>query len=170
MADSYASLANKLGLAGAGVCTLAGALGLLSTQTFWESATCVYALLAACVVFVLELGATSSAFLGKVDSSLPFSVVMFRRMITQEVFFSESVAKALLYVALVPSARRVAASEARPRPYPARRSMFARWSVLVWPGVHLLAVAALYVGDALLPPRVAPDFGVYAPVPSETTF
>ena len=150
-ADSYASIANKLGLAGAGVCALSAVLGFLSTQTFWESATCVYALLAACVVFVLELGATSSAFLGKVDSSLPFSVVMFRRMITQEVFFSESVAKALLYVALVPS-------------------LFARWSVLVWPGVHLLAVAALYVGDALLPPRVAPDFGVYAPVPSEMTF
>lgn len=146
--QNFVVLAHHWGMAGAWVCFIGGTLCyFFEAASFWESVAAGYcAVFVAGFVFLLELGQTNSTFLGKVDSSLPFAVVEWRRTITTESCFPPSIAKALLYIACCPP-------------------LFARWSLLLWPGLHLLVVALLYLGDVFLQRRPEPDYA-YDPVGS----
>jgi len=122
------------GLAAAGVCVVSGLIYISTSHDFWERFLAFYAMCVGFIVFILEVGHTRT-LLHRVDSALPWFCVEARSSIVEETPFHPSVVRSLIYFA-------------------ASLSFFTSFSILLWPGLHLLVAAALYLLDAVAQPVV----------------
>ena len=114
------------------MCVIAGVISLFESGSFWESFVAIYAIAVGVAVFIVEVSHTRT-LLHRVDSSLPWCCIELRTCLVEETPFHPSLVRSLLF-------------------FVASLTMFTSFSILIWPGLHLVVAAALYLLDAVAQP------------------